>query len=128
MVPAISPLLSLLRRTLVHFFQYSPILKFTGISAFKYKVVAFILCWIAGCKKPYEPFVITARNNYLVVDGYINTSLNGVTTINLSRARNLGDTTFDVLHESNGQVTIESSAGNSYPCSRVQRANIIVVS
>lgn len=80
----------------------------------KYLLFVFILCWIFACKKPYEPAVITAANNFLVVDGYINTSANGITTIKLSRARSISDSTFDVLPEGSGDVNIESSGGAFY--------------
>ena len=85
----------------------------------KYLLFVFILPSLLACKKLYEPAVITAGNNYLVVDGFINTGINGVTTVNLSRARNISDSTFDVLPESNGNISIESSTGASYHLQQV---------
>jgi hypothetical protein len=85
----------------------------------KYLLLVFILPSLLACKKLYEPAVITAGNNYLVVDGFINTGINGVTTVNLSRARNISDSTFDVLPESNGNISIESSTGASYHLQQV---------
>ncbi len=85
----------------------------------KYLLFIFITCIIFNCKKPFNPVPLTARTNYLVVDGFINTGLNGVTTINLSRARSLSDSTYDVLPEGNASVDIESSSGDSYPLQQV---------
>ena len=67
------------------------------------------------CKKPFTPPAITASNNYLVVDGVINTGANAVTTINLNRTRNLVDTIVSGIPELNAQVTIVSANGTTYP-------------
>jgi Domain of unknown function (DUF4249) len=72
-----------------------------------------VLC-LANCKQVYDPPAIKATNNYLVVDGIINTGAGAVTTINLNRTRNLADTTKGGIPELNAQVTIVSGAGNSY--------------
>ena len=66
-----------------------------------------------SCKKPYEPPEIKAINNFLVVDGIINTASNSTTTITLSRARRLIDTVFNIP-ELFAQVYIESNRGNRY--------------
>ncbi|MCW3106680.1 MAG: hypothetical protein JWQ09_1186 [Segetibacter sp.] len=112
---------SSLRRTLVQLSQYSPILKVSSANFWSSKYLYFYLISFSlfACKKPYEPAVITSGNNYLVVDGFINTTLNGVTTINLSRARNINDSTFDVLPEGNANISIESSNGASYPLQQI---------
>lgn len=85
----------------------------------KYLLFVFILVWSIACKKLYQPAVITSGNNYLVVDGFINTGVNGVTTLSLSRARNISDTTFDVLPEPNANISIESGAGISYTLQQI---------
>jgi hypothetical protein len=110
-----------LRRTLVPFFQYSAKGKFTLHFSFLLKPLFFvlILTYSLGCKKPYEPAFITSGNNYLVVDGFINTSPNGVTAISLSREINISDSTFDVLAEGGANISIESSTGPTYPLHQV---------
>ncbi len=58
------------------------------------QILFFILpamLMLKACKKPYEPPVIKAETNFLVVDGNINCGNNEVTTITLSRTTRLGD-------------------------------------
>ncbi len=74
-----------------------------------------MLLYLANCKQAYDPPAIQAKNNYLVVDGIINTDVGGVTTVNLNRTRNLGDTVQTGIPELNAQVTILSATGQSYP-------------
>jgi hypothetical protein len=81
------------------------------------KVYSLVLFFIGlltlKCKKPYEPEVIKAPNNYLVVDGFVNMSPNSQTTITLSRSRNLQEAeTF--LPEFGASVIIESRNGSAY--------------
>ena len=80
-----------------------------------HQVIAFalIIVILTTCKKPYAPPAITAINNFLVVDGNINTAPNSSTTITLSRTRRLIDTVTNVP-ELYAQVYIESSQGNKY--------------
>ena len=66
------------------------------------------------CKKAYAPPAVQASNNYLVIDGIINTGFNSVTSIVLSRSKNLADTVL-FIPELNAQVAIESNTGNQYP-------------
>jgi hypothetical protein len=73
-----------------------------------------IIIFSLKCKKPFEPPAITAKNNYLVVDGVINTGANSVTKINLNRTRNLLDTATIGTPELNANVSILSSNGNVY--------------
>jgi hypothetical protein len=77
-----------------------------------YYIILFIGV-IAACKKPFTPPAITTNYNYLVVDGVINAGANSVTTILLSRTRQLsaGNATNT---ESGAQVSIESQAGGSF--------------
>jgi hypothetical protein len=66
-----------------------------------------------SCRKPYEPSVIKANNKFLVLDGVINTAVNGITTITLSRTRSLYDSSgFDA--ESSATVSIETEGGPSF--------------
>lgn len=66
-----------------------------------------------GCKKPYNPPVITAPNSYLVVEGYIAPGADS-TIIKLSR-------TVGLLNKGSKNpltgaiVTVESDQNNSYP-------------
>ena len=72
----------------------------------------FIFCLIS-CRKPYEPSVIKANNKFLVFEGVINIGVNAVTSISLSRTRNLYDTLpFDP--ELFARATIETEGGPSY--------------
>jgi hypothetical protein len=64
-------------------------------------------------------------NNYLVVDGIINTGTNSVTNISLSRSRNLNDSTYAVLPENGAIIDIQSSAGNSYQLKQVSDGQYI---
>lgn len=79
----------------------------------KYSSLLLLWCICMQCRKPYEPAVLTAANNYLVVDGFINTSPGGITRILLSRTKNLTDTVVNIP-ETNAQVSIESVAGTAY--------------
>ncbi len=82
----------------------------------KYLFLIFMGCLIFTCRKPFQPALKNvAINNLLVVDGVINTVPGGITTINLSRARSLTDSTYSILPENNASVSIESSSGAHYP-------------
>src|SRR5580692_4434723 len=70
---------------------------------------------LATCREPYAPPAITNPNRFLVVDGFINTGANTITTFNLSRTRNLGDSTVKGIPELNAQISIIGSNGNVYP-------------
>jgi hypothetical protein len=75
--------------------------------------IFFFNLLLVGCIKPYEPPAIRANNNFLVIDGVINTSVNGVTTIILSRSKNLADT-ISFIPELNAKVSIVSGTGVTY--------------
>jgi hypothetical protein len=77
-------------------------------------IFCFLLLLLAQCRKPYEPAVLVKGDNYLVVDGFINTGTGGVTTIMLSRTKNLTDTVVSIP-ERNASVSVQSSAGTNYP-------------
>lgn len=84
---------------------------------------SLLLCCCAGllimvlirCKQEYATPAIKAANNYLVVDGFINTGSNTVTSFKLSRTLNLNDSTTTAKPELQAQVTIRGSKGASYP-------------
>ena len=67
--------------------------------------------WLGSCTDPYEPEVVSSPKSFLVVDGFIN--LQGVTTIRLSRTKNLG-TAGTPPAETQAAVTIEDDAGTSH--------------
>jgi len=68
---------------------------------------------LIACKKPYEPPVIKAETNFLVVDGNISCGNNVVTTITLSRTTRLGDSIL-FAPELNALVFIEQQQGNNF--------------
>lgn len=79
-----------------------------------YLLTTVLFCLLLQCKKPYEPAVLVKGDNYLVVDGFINTGAGGITSFKLSRTKNVTDTVLNIP-ERNAQVVILSAAGNSYP-------------
>ena len=71
-----------------------------------------IVCFVWGCTKPYNPKVITTANNYLVVEGTINTGGDS-TMIKLSRTVNLtNDSTANPV--SDATVAIQDDQNDSY--------------
>jgi hypothetical protein len=67
------------------------------------------------CRQAYAPPEITSPNRYLVVDGFINLSPNSITTFNLNRTRNLGDSTVGGIPELNARMAIVGSGSDSFP-------------
>ena len=79
----------------------------------KYWGMFLLAAYLMACRKPYEPSVIKANNKFLVFEGVINTGTNAVTTITLSRTRNLYDTLpFDP--ERAAKAVIEAEGGPMY--------------
>jgi hypothetical protein len=66
------------------------------------------------CRKAYEPPAIKASNHFLAIDGVINTGVNGISTLFVSRSLNLLDT-LPNIPELNAQVMIVASNGAMYP-------------
>ncbi|HNP23615.1 MAG TPA: DUF4249 domain-containing protein [Panacibacter sp.] len=81
----------------------------------RYCVAVLVSMMSLQCVKPYNPPVFQRGNNYLVVDGFINTGADQATRITLGRARNLNDSTVISQPELNATVTIKSDNGNTYP-------------
>jgi hypothetical protein len=83
----------------------------------KYFLPLFLAAFLGSCIKSYAPpSVVSANNNYLVVDGFINAGPNQASTFVLSRTRNLGDTSSVDAPELNATINIVSqSSGNSFP-------------
>ncbi len=68
---------------------------------------------VLGCKKPYNPTIVATNNNYLVVEGTINTGSDS-TIFRLSRTVNVSSTV-TINPEKGATVTIESNANGAYP-------------
>ena len=83
----------------------------------KYIFLLIVLLCMLQCRKPYVPAVLVKGDNYLVVDGFINTSPAGVTSILLSRTKNLTDTVV-TIPENGAQLTVQSASGVSYQLSQ----------
>jgi hypothetical protein len=74
----------------------------------------FLLPAFFSCRKPYQPVVVNTDYNYLVVDGVINANAGGVTSIMLSRTRNLNDSNVAPKPELSAVVRIEAEDGTGY--------------
>jgi Domain of unknown function (DUF4249) len=72
------------------------------------------MLFLLGCKKAYEPAILKSDNSFLVVNGLINISIAGNTTIQLSRTLKLTDTV-TVIPELNADIAVESESGGIYP-------------
>ncbi len=79
----------------------------------KYKILLIVaVCFAIGCTKPYSPKVIASANNYLVVEGTINTGGDS-TMIKLSRTVNLNSGT-TINPVTNATVAIQDDQNQSY--------------
>jgi hypothetical protein len=78
-------------------------------------LVLLLAIAMTRCRQSYNPPAIKAANNYLVVDGYINVGANTVTTFNINRTRNLGDTITTGVPELNARVSIVGTNRITYP-------------
>ena len=77
--------------------------------------VVVFFCFVT-CRKPYEPEVTKSATNFLVIDGIITCGNNAVTTITLSRTKNLYDSIL-FAPESGAFVSINEEQGSSYSLS-----------
>ncbi|MDB5120289.1 MAG: hypothetical protein JWN56_1507 [Sphingobacteriales bacterium] len=78
----------------------------------KFRKIFFIIFGVIsvfGCKEAFEPEVIAGNNNYLVVEGYINTG-GGETTVNLSRTSGLKEAD-GFRPETEAEVSVEGEDG-----------------
>jgi hypothetical protein len=78
----------------------------------KYIILCGIIAFAFGCTKPYTPAVLNSANNYLVVEGVINTG-GDTTVVKLSRTVNLSSGV-NTLPELNATVTIQDDQNQSY--------------
>jgi len=80
--------------------------------------IAFSTILLYSCREAYTPPQITANNNYLVVEGLINTGTDS-TIFKLSRTVRLNAKT-TTQNETHAIVTVESDAGASYPLKEIK--------
>src|SRR5215467_14135212 len=78
-----------------------------------FKFFLFLMAIVVSCRHPYNPPAFTSNLHLLVVNGFINAGQNAVSTINLSRTQNIGDTS-TFIPELSAQVFIEGQSGGSY--------------
>lgn len=69
------------------------------------------------CREPFTPDFETGTNDYLVVEGFINVGIKGVTTIKLSRVAPL--LTSKRVSEKSASINIENEAGSKFPLHEV---------
>jgi len=81
-----------------------------------------IICLGLRCTKPYNPAIVAGNNNYLVVEGNINTGTDS-TTIMLSRTTNIAsgitmmpelNATVAILDNQNQSYSLKSNGNGSY--------------
>jgi hypothetical protein len=92
----------------------------------KYSLLLYLVVSLSDCKKAYQPPAIIMGNNFLVVDGVINISENGVTTMKINRTRNLGDTVQTYITELHATVQIIGSDGTTYPLADTSNSGIYI--
>jgi hypothetical protein len=83
----------------------------------KYGTFLMALLIAFGCKKPYFPTLATTANNYLVVEGFINSG-NDSTFIKLSHTVNLADSVSASPERAAG-VTVEGN-GSTYQLNEIK--------
>src|ERR1700743_238578 len=86
-----------------------------------YLIIVLVTVFIAGCRKPYSPAVLSAANSYLVVEGVINSGSDS-TFIKLSRTVKLSDKT-STNPELNATVAVEGDQQMSYPLKETGMGN-----
>jgi hypothetical protein len=89
----------------------------------KYFSTIIIITVSVQCVKPYNPPALQAKNNYLVVDGFINSGANQVTIIILSRTRSISDSTTETDPELGASIQIVSNDGTTYPLTETGNGN-----
>jgi uncharacterized protein YneR len=67
---------------------------------------------VMGCKEPYDPSLETGAQDFLIVEGFINTE--GVTSIQLSRSLKLAEAGF-IKPENGASLQIEGDDNTAYP-------------
>ncbi len=93
-------------------------------SSYIFYIAALTMTIFCACKEPFEPPVIKADHNYLVVEGLINSGQDS-TIMTLSRTRNLGDTT-SFIPELNARVFVQLEGGGSYPLQEIGKGKYVI--
>jgi hypothetical protein len=75
--------------------------------------ILFILIMAYSCRKPYLPAIVAANNNYLVVEGVLNSGTDS-TFVKLTRTVKLADSA-SYTPELNATVTVQGNNNTSYP-------------
>ena len=79
----------------------------------RYRILCGVLTSLGfGCVKPYNPAIVASNNNYLVVEGNINTGTDS-TTIELSRTTNVASG-ITLKPELNATVVIQDNQNQAY--------------
>ena len=79
----------------------------------KYALIFSTVFIVTDCRKSYVPPEISANHLFLSVDGLINTGVNGISSIKLTRSQKLSDTV-PSIPELGATVSIKNAAGISY--------------
>jgi hypothetical protein len=80
----------------------------------RFWVVLLLTASLTCCRQAYDPPAVKAANRYLVVDGFINTGANTVTSFRINWTRNLGDTVTEGDPELNATVSVTGDHGASF--------------
>jgi hypothetical protein len=86
--------------------------------AFTFLILPTLICW--ACRKPYNPAVVSANLNYLVVEGNITSG--DTTIIKLSRTTPVGSSS-SIKPELKASITIQSDQNNSYTLTETGNGN-----
>jgi hypothetical protein len=87
-------------------------------------IIIFCLVLLGSCREPYQPPVILAQSDLLVVDGFLDGSDKSCSVI-LSRSQNVSDSNGPTM-EKNATVQLEDSEGTLYPLMEVSPGNYSV--
>ena len=82
-----------------------------------------LTCFVWGCKKPYSPKATSSPNNYLVVEGVINTG-NDSTIVRLSKTVNISGNVNSMIID-NAVVSVEAEGGGNYNLFSIGNGNYI---
>ncbi|HEY0432401.1 MAG TPA: DUF4249 domain-containing protein [Chitinophagaceae bacterium] len=74
-------------------------------------IAACLVLIVLACKKPFQPKLKASVSNLLVIEGVINGTPGGITTIALSRLRQLNDTSYN-NPEFGATIAIEEEGGS----------------
>ncbi|HTD39176.1 MAG TPA: DUF4249 domain-containing protein [Mucilaginibacter sp.] len=87
-------------------------------------VISCLLLVILSCRKPYNPIIVLSNQNYLVVDGMINSGSDS-TIIYLSRTVKLSSPSFR-NYEQGARVVIESDKNDVFALQEIKAGKYVV--